>query len=225
MAVPVQVVIADQQQLFCQALAHALAVQDLMHVTIAADSGVLERVLQQGNIQILVIDSQFDDQPMLVFCQNITELYPQLQVLILTSYEREARDLQLSSLLAGAAGCLSKQHGANIYQDAVRMLAQGMVLYRREIIQAAMRHVTQQQTAVPPPTNGVHASLDPRLAGLTDRELEILRLLARGHGNPEIARMLNITENTVMKHVSHVMSKLGVRNRTEAAAIYLTSSK
>jgi DNA-binding NarL/FixJ family response regulator len=224
MAFPVQVVVADQQQLFCQALAHALAVQDQIHVTIAADSEVLERALQQRNIQILVIDSHFDDQAILVFCQQITEIYPQLQVLILTSYEREAHDLQLSSLLAGAAGCLSKQHGANIYQDAVRMLAQGMVLYRRETIQAAMRHVSQQQAA-PPPTNGVHPSLDPRLAALTDRELEILRLLARGHGNPEIARMLNITENTVMKHVSHLMSKLGVRNRTEAAAIYLTSSK
>jgi DNA-binding NarL/FixJ family response regulator len=153
--------------------------------------------------------------------------HPNLRILVLTGYESEARELQLGTLLAGAAGCLSKEHAAHTYLAAIQVLIQGQVIYQYATITSALRvNETIDSSPSIPSISTVSAplpALNHGLDDLTAREIEILQLVAKGKGNPEIALILNITENTVMKHVSHIISKLNVRNRMEAGLVYLRS--
>jgi DNA-binding NarL/FixJ family response regulator len=212
-------VLADQQTLFRAALAELLIGAGWRETRQIETRIQLLDLLGQQSIDLLMIDLFFGDLDVLRFCQSLTERQAALKVLLLTAYEREAISQQLPALLAGAAGCLSKQHGADLYIEAIRLILRGMVLFQHETIQAALR--IQHQATLPPAEPPEESN--PRLLELTQRELEILELIAEGRGNPEIARILNITENTVMKHASHIMAKLRVRNRTEAAFIYLRS--
>jgi DNA-binding NarL/FixJ family response regulator len=129
---------------------------------------------------------------------------PPVRVVIVTTFDRE--DYVFEALRAGASGFLLKNAGADDLVESVRVVARGDALLSPEVT----RRVLERFSAPPP-------AVDPyRPPGLTDRELEVLVLLARGASNPEIAARLYLGETTVKTHVSRVLAKLGVRDRTQA---------
>jgi DNA-binding NarL/FixJ family response regulator len=220
----VHLILADQQLLFRQSLAQALTEAGWSQITQVGHRGALEQAFLEYPTDILVIDRWLPEIDITLYCRSLMSAHPNLRILVLTGYESEARDLQLNTLLAGAAGCLSKEHPAHTYLAAIQVLIQGQVIYQYATIHSALR---MNESIDSSPSISTVSTILPAfnndLADLTAREIEILQLVAKGKGNPEIALILSITENTVMKHVSHIISKLNVRNRMEAGLVYLRS--
>lgn len=129
-----------------------------------------------------------------------------VSVLILTTYGGD--DLVYQALRAGAAGYLLKDHAPVHLVSAVRAVAIGEGWLDAAVTRAVISNIATQ-----PVDAGLH-----QIAGLTDRERDVWLLLAQGRSNAEIALTLSIGLGTVKTHVSHLLTKLGLRDRTQAAA-------
>jgi len=125
--------------------------------------------------------------------------------LVLTTFEND--DYVFDALAAGASGFLLKRARPDEVVRAIRLLAAGDSL----LFPAAIRQLAARHSRTGAPTDGIDA------AGLTDRESEVLRLIAQGLSNAEIAGQLTVSLETVKTHVAHVLTKLGARDRTQAA--------
>jgi DNA-binding NarL/FixJ family response regulator len=215
-----RVVIADHQILFRQALVSTLADAGWLIVGEASAGDGLDTLVRQTECTLLLIDRALPGISILEFCSSITAQYTHLQVLLLASYEYEAQALQLPAFRAGAAGCLSKDHPAEVYRTALMTLAAGQVIFSHALLRAAFvatqSIVRTMLSPIPPPKR-----LPPPLDHLTPREIEVLALVAEGRANPDIASLLSISSHTAMKHVSHIIDKLQVNNRMEAGLLYL----
>ena len=129
------------------------------------------------------------------------------RVLILTTFDLD--DYVYDALCAGASGFLLKDVTAERLFDAVRVVAAGEAL----LAPAVTRRLISEFARMRPRQDTPSAAT---LASLTPRETQVLRLVAEGLSNPEIAARLVVTEETVKTHVSRVLSKLGLRDRTQA---------
>lgn len=127
-------------------------------------------------------------------------------VLVLTTFDRD--DYLFAALDAGASGFLLKNASPEKLVEAVLIVAQGDALLAPDVTRRVIERATVAREGSP--------SVDERLADLTERETEVLRLLARGLSNAEIARELWLGEATVKTHVSKVLLKLGLRDRVHA---------
>jgi DNA-binding NarL/FixJ family response regulator len=127
------------------------------------------------------------------------------RVLILTTFERD--DYVFEALRAGASGFLLKNSPPEELIHAVRVVAGGDAL----LAPAVTRRVIEDYAQAPSRSED-----DPRLELLTEREREVLRLLAVGKSNAELAAALGVGEGTIKTHVSHVLGKLGLRDRVQA---------
>ena len=126
------------------------------------------------------------------------------RILVLTTFEND--DYVFDALRAGASGFLLKRARPDEVVRAVRLLAAGDSL----LFPAAIRELALRDSPANPPAGGLDA------AGLTDREAQVLRLIAEGLTNAEIASQLVVSAETVKTHVAHVLTKLGARDRTQA---------
>jgi DNA-binding NarL/FixJ family response regulator len=126
-------------------------------------------------------------------------------VIILTTFDDEAAVVE--GLRAGARGYLLKDISLEELVDAIRTVASGGTAVRPVVSERVVRGLEATETGFP--------HLDPP-APLTEREVDVLRLMTGGYSNREIARALNVAEGTVKNHVSSILSKLGVRDRTRA---------
>ena len=203
-----RIMLADHQVLFRQGLAQALVSGGHAVVCQAGDSDALDRCMIDSEPDIVVLDRYLPGVDGLTYCRMLNALQPQTHILILVAYEHDARALQSTAFLAGAAGCMSKELIAPAYLAAVQRLLDGQVLFQPEVMRRAAR---------PPKVSGPAAQLQE----LTRREFEILQLVAQGMGNGEIAQLLNISPYTVMKHVGNIIGKLRVGNRMEAGLLFL----
>ena len=132
------------------------------------------------------------------------------RVLMLTTFDLE--DHVYAALRAGASGFLLKDAPAQQMIDAVRVIAAGDALLAPSVTRLLIEEVSRRPT--------VDASLvAPGLADLTERELEVLRLIARGLSNAEIAQQLYLGEATVKTHVGRVLTKLELRDRVQAVVV------
>jgi DNA-binding NarL/FixJ family response regulator len=137
------------------------------------------------------------------------------RVLILTTFDLD--EYVYDALRAGASGFLLKDVTAERLFDAVRVIAEGEALLAPAITKRLIGEFARQR---PRPKDAKDPAQEPRaLAALTPRETEVLRLIAAGLSNPEIAKRLVVTEETVKTHVSRVLSKLGLRDRTQAVVV------
>jgi len=131
------------------------------------------------------------------------------RVLILTTFDLD--EYVFDALRAGASGFLLKDATAERLFEAVRVVAAGEAL----LAPAVTRRLISEFARTRPPV-GAAAAAPAAFAALTPRETEVLRLVAEGLSNPEIAARLVVTEETVKTHVSRVLGKLGLRDRTQA---------
>jgi len=132
---------------------------------------------------------------------------PGPRVLILTTFDLD--EYVFDALRAGASGFLLKDVTAERLFDAVRVIAAGEAL----LAPAVTRRLISEFTRLRPVSS---APPSAALSALTPRETEVLRLVAEGMSNPEIACRLVVTEETVKTHVSRILAKLGLRDRTQA---------
>jgi DNA-binding NarL/FixJ family response regulator len=128
----------------------------------------------------------------------------QTRVLILTTFELD--EYVFSALQAGASGFLLKRSPPEQLVEAIRTVAAGEALLSPSVTRRVIQEVTRHQRRAP---------RSPELDRLTQRELEVLRLLAEGRSNAEIAAELYLSEATVKSHTSSVLSKLGLRDRVQ----------
>lgn len=131
------------------------------------------------------------------------------RVLMLTTFDLD--EYVYDALRAGASGFLLKDVRPEQLADAVRVVATGETL----LAPAITRRLVEQYLRRPPPGT----STPPGLAALTERELDVLQLIARGRSNAEIARSLFVSETTVKTHITHVFAKLGLRDRAQAVVL------
>ena len=149
--------------------------------------------------QLILMDVRMEKMGGIEACREIKSRYPQVYILMLTSYTDE--DAVVASVLAGASGYLLKNLSRSELLRSVRLVAAGQTLVDSTASQQAMQRLTS--------TPG---------SELTEREREVLALVARGYTNKQIAESLYVSEKTARNHVSHILEKLGLARRSEAAA-------
>jgi DNA-binding NarL/FixJ family response regulator len=203
-----RIVLADQQILFRQTLAAHLTNGGFTIVREVGDGDSLDQCMIDSNPDIVMLDRYLPGIEALSYCEMLNALQPHIQVLLLVAYEHDARALQGTAFLAGAAGCLSKDLDSQDYLAAAHQLSEGHMLFHPDAMRRSAR--TQQISG-----SAAH------LQDLTNREREILQLVAEGIGNREIAKRLGISYHTAMKHVSNIISKLQVHNRMEAGLLFI----
>lgn len=153
---------------------------------------------------VVLMDLDLPDISGIEATQRIRAASPDTRVLILTVSDRKADFI--GALKAGARGYLLKSMDSREVLAAIRRVADGEAVLPPKLAARLLDEIAEP------------AQPEPSVEELTERELGVLNLLAQGMGNKEIAASLNISENTVKTHVRSILSKLGVRSRTEAAA-------
>jgi DNA-binding NarL/FixJ family response regulator len=148
--------------------------------------------------QLVLMDVRMEKMGGIEACREIKSRYPHVRILMLTSYTDE--DAVISSMMAGASGYLLKHLSRPELLRSIRLVASGQTLIDANATQQALDRISQ----VP----GWE---------LTEREREVLTLIARGYTNKQIADALTVTEKTARNHVSHILEKLGLSRRSEAA--------
>ena len=134
---------------------------------------------------------------------------PQIKVIVLTTFDDD--DHVFEGLRAGAVGYLLKDVPSEKLVEAIRAAAAGQSFLQPSVAAKVVAEFARLTAVSPPPT------AQPLVEPLSERELEILALVANGLSNKEIAGELYIAEGTVKNHVTNILSKLGVRDRTQAA--------
>jgi len=156
--------------------------------------------------QLILMDVRMERMSGIEACREIKSLYPDVSILMITSYtDNEA---VLASMLAGASGYLLKNLSRAELLRSIRLVASGQSLLDPELVKQA----TSRLTAL------ASSSSQTQGGELTEREREVLVLIARGYTNKQIANALIVTEKTARNHVSHILEKLGLARRSEAAA-------
>jgi DNA-binding NarL/FixJ family response regulator len=198
----IRVVVADDQAIVRDGFAALLATQpDIEVVGTASQGEEAVRVCGEENPDVVLMDVRM---PVMDGIQATRQLAGCVRVIILTTFDLD--DYVYDALSAGASGFLLKDAGAERLFDAVRVVAAGDALLAPTITRRLI---------------GEFARLRPRptpkgLDELTPRETDVLRLVAEGLSNREIADRLVVSDETVKTHVSRVLSKLGLRDRTQA---------
>jgi DNA-binding NarL/FixJ family response regulator len=206
----IRVLIVDDQTLMRQGLQTLLEMQDGIRVIGQAGDGV-DALAQADALKpdVVLMDVRMPRLDGVEATRQIRARLPATQVIILTTFDDD--EYVFEGLRAGAMGYLLKDVSAETIADAIRRVARGEALIQPSIA----RKVVAEFTRLGAPTNRAPAQPSSP-AALSEREVEILRLLAQGLSNREIADKLFITEGTVKNHVSNILAKLGVRDRTQA---------
>ncbi|MDQ4099817.1 MAG: response regulator transcription factor [Chloroflexota bacterium] len=196
----IRILIADDHQVVRQGLHLLLKMDpDLEVVGQARDGAEAVRLAEQLRPDVVLMDLVMPVMDGIAATSAIRSKLPDVEVLALTSVLEDAS--VVGAVRAGAIGYMLKDTHANELRRAIRTAAAGQVQLAPEAAARLMREVRTPDAPDP----------------LTDRETEVLRLLAQGQANKEIARSLRIGETTVKSHVGHILAKLGVQSRTQAA--------
>jgi DNA-binding NarL/FixJ family response regulator len=207
----IRVGIADDQELVRSGIRMILETEDdLVVVGEAVDGRAAVDLVAREQVDVLILDVQMPGQDGLAAAREILATGSTTRVLMLTTFDLD--EYVYEALRAGAAGFLLKDMSGEDIVTAVRKAAAGADSL---LAPAVTRRLIERFTSAPPTTAGAHRALGQ----LTDRELEVLRLVARGMSNAEIAAALTISETTVKTHVARLLMKLGLRDRLQATIL------
>jgi DNA-binding NarL/FixJ family response regulator len=210
-ATPVRIVVADDHQIVRTGFAALLGTQpDFTVVGTAEDGAEAVRVCRETSPDVVLMDVRMPGMDGIEATRQLTSSGgDRPRIVILTTFDLD--EYVYDALRAGASGFLLKDVTAERLFDAVRVIAEGEALLAPAITKRLIAEFARQRPRPVEPAQGLGL-----LAALTPRETEVLRLIAAGLSNPEIAKRLVVTEETVKTHVSRVLSKLGLRDRTQA---------
>ncbi|GLY02808.1 response regulator transcription factor [Actinoplanes sp. NBRC 101535] len=203
----VRVLIADDQALIRVGLRGVLdSEQGIVVAGEAADGAAAVRAVRAGGVDVVLMDLRMPGTDGIAATRQITEdpgASPGVAVLVLTTFETDGN--VLDAVAAGARGYLGKDADPEAVVEAVRVVARGHSLLSPKAMAALAARASA--VSVPAPRPRVE------LAALTDREREIVLLVATGLSNEEIACRLSISPHTVKTHVNRAMAKLGTGDR------------
>jgi DNA-binding NarL/FixJ family response regulator len=200
------VVLADDQELVRSGLRALLQARDIDVVGEAPHGRAAVEATRSCRPDVLVMDIRMPVMDGIAATREVAATGLPTRVLILTTYDLDEYVYQ--ALRAGAAGFMLKSSPPDRLVDAIHVVAGGEALLAPSLTQRLIaEHVRR-----PPPAGGVPV----RLAGLTERERDVLVLIARGLSNQDIASTLTVGLSTVKTHVNRVLTKLGARSRAQA---------
>ncbi|NIM95407.1 MAG: response regulator [Anaerolineales bacterium] len=206
----IRVLVVDDHAVVRQGLRTFIDLQSDMEVVGEGTNGIEAVDLAlRTQPDIILLDLVMPEMDGIQATSRIIEHTPNSRIIILTSFSEE--DKVLPAIRAGAQGYLLKDIAPNELVQALRDAHLGEVQLHPEITKKLMSAVAAEEL---PSTKGTSVDL---LDGLTKREREVLQLIANGLSNREIAEQLFISEKTVKTHVSNILSKLGLADRTQAA--------
>jgi len=202
----IRILIADDHLVVREGLRAILGVApDLELVGEAADGAEAVRLAGELSPDVVLMDLRMPGVDGIEAIQQIQARYPSIEIVILTTYDDD--EYIVRGLRAGARGYLLKDAGRDVLFEAIRAAARGESLLPSAVVEKVVAHLAEPRPA--------------RSAGLSEREREVLALLADGAANKQIAARLRITERTVKAHVTSIFNKLGVNSRAEAVAVAL----
>ena len=211
------VLIADDQPLQRLGFRMLLESQDDMTVLGEAANGTeAVRMAAELHPDVVLMDVRMPGLDGIEATRRVIATGDRTRVLILTTFDLD--EYAYAGLRAGASGFLVKDAQPEELLSGIRAVATGDAVVApsltRRLLDAYAHHLPTGQ----PPT-GTAAPEDPRLAALTDRELEILTVIGKGWTNTEIASRLHLAESTVKTHVSRILAKTGCRDRIQAVIL------
>jgi len=205
----IKILLADDQALFREGLNTLLSVQEGFEVIGEANNGEeVLRMAAQNRPDVVLMDMRMPVMNGAVATRRMKEAFPECRVIALTTFDDD--EYVFDALRAGAVGYLLKDVSSEKLFEAIRTAARGEYFLQPSIT----AKVVSEFARIAPQTKGDAAPLeDP----LSSRELEVLKLVATGANNKEIAATLFIAEGTVKNHLTSILAKLQARDRMQAA--------
>ncbi|TDW95112.1 MULTISPECIES: response regulator transcription factor [Kribbella] len=199
----VRVVVADDQTVVRDGLVTLLKLLPGIDVIAAASDGLeAVRLVGEHDPDVLLVDLRMPTMDGVEATRRVRADHPRTEVVVLTTYSDD--DSVLSALRAGALGFLTKDADAESIGRALQAAAGGQSIVDADVQRRLVEGTTKRTEAT--------------VSGLTPREVEVLRLIADGLSNTEIARHLVVSEATVKTHINHLFAKANLRDRAQAVA-------
>ncbi len=206
----IKVLLVDDQSLIRQGLKVLLELEPDLEVVGEAENGdIALKMVVELNPDVVLMDVRMPILDGVAATKEINTHFPKVKVLVLTTFDDDEY-VQLA-LQNGAMGYLLKDTPSEELAIAIRAINKGYTQLGPGIVKKLMTQFSgskNHQSSPPPPAS---------LVELTPREKEVLRLIATGDSNKEIAKKLYISEGTVKNHVTNILNRLGLRDRTQAA--------
>jgi two-component system, NarL family, response regulator DevR len=204
--IPIRVFLLDDHEIVRRGIADLLSATD--DIEVVGEAGTVAEALRRIPAvlpDVALLDGRLPDGSGVDVCRDIRSSHPHIRCLILTSYDDD--DALFAAVMAGASGYLLKEIRGSSLIDGIRQVNAGRSLLDPSVTERVMHRLR------------VGNEQDPRLAGLTEREREILDLIAEGLTNRQIGERLFLAEKTVKNYVSGLLAKLGMQRRTQAAVL------
>ena len=206
----IRVLICDDQTVVREGLAAILGTDPEIEVVGLASNGrEVLAFLQESQPDVVLLDLKMPVMNGVQTTQHLRRAHPEVNVLVLTTYADDR--WVLDAVRAGASGYLLKDTRREVLIDAIKGTVEG----KTYLDPAIAGKLTQQVVS----GTGPSEPAEPPFDSFTERELQVLKLLAQGHSNPEIADRLHLARGTVRNYVSAILQKLGVSDRTQAAVV------
>jgi len=206
----IRVLLVDDQALFREGLETLLSVhRDIQVVGQASNGQEAVEVAAQVDPDVVLMDVRMPILNGVRATRRLKRAQPQCRVIVLSTFDDD--EYVFDALRAGAVGYLLKDVASARLVEAIRAASRGESILEPSVAAKVIAEFTRVSSMVP------SAQMEQLVEPLSERELEILGLIARGASNREIADQLFIAEGTVKNHVTHILGKLGVRDRTQAA--------
>ena len=204
----IRVLVADDQSILRAGFRMLLSCEEDIEIVAEASNG-LEAVDKAARFRpnVILMDIRMPELDGLEATRRILAADESARVLILTTFDLD--EYVYEALRAGASGFVLKDDPPEQLLDAIRVVARGEAL----LSPAVTKRVIQQFSRVP------HAAAPRGLDDLTERERDVFRLIAHGLSNAEIGRELYISDTTVKTHITHILQKLGLRDRVQAVVL------
>ena len=218
----IRIMIADDQELMRESLQIVLELNEDMHVVAMAQNGEeLLELLEKEPVDVILMDVSMPKKDGVEATMQVKKKYPDIKIIILTTFDDD--EYVLNALRYGASGYLLKGMSVPELSGAVRKVAAGGAMLNTDIVTKVVKMFSnlpaeeKNQVADSQPDESFIQVDAQGIGELTQMERNIIRLVAHGMNNKEIAQKLNFSEGTVRNAVSLTLNKLALRDRTQLA--------